>query len=141
MTDSLDAQIAEKVMGWRKRVSADHTNSPIEALRSMGIIYAWTDGSGKEMGLDVPAYSTDIAAAWQVVEKIHSGISNESRDGKRNDLNFLTLSVLSRYGATAASFDLILSDDWFEDLTVLDFAARGDTPALAICLAALKTIE
>jgi hypothetical protein len=137
----LDALVAERVMGWRKRVSADHTNSPIKALRDFGVIYAWKDRAGKEMGLDVPAYSTDIAAAWQVVVHIHNSITNKADDGKRRDLNYLTLSVLSRYGATAASFDLDeLPTDWFEDIDAYPFAARGDTAAHAICLAALRTV-
>lgn len=68
----LDALVAEKVMGWTKTVSADHTNSPIQVLREMGIFYQWTDTTGKVVGLDIPPYSTDIAAAWQAVDKLRS---------------------------------------------------------------------
>lgn len=85
----------------------------------------------------LPHYSTDMADAWLVVERIHDSISNQVDDGKRTDLNFLELSVLSRYGDTAASFDLILAAEWWEDTADLAFAARGNTPALAICRAAL----
>jgi Phage ABA sandwich domain len=54
----LDALVAEKVMGWHvwhdEFHDAWHCNDPATAAR----------------GSHVPSYSTDIAAAWQVVEQI-----------------------------------------------------------------------
>lgn len=141
----MDVLVAEKVMGWR----VEHV-PPIDK-NDVWVTRLYRDGeevthlAGKRTTADlvfaVPHYSTNIADAWMVVEKIHAGITNVSGDGLRSDLNYLTLSVLSRYGATAASFDLEeLPYDWFEDMTPYPFAARGDTPAHAICLAALKAV-
>lgn len=66
----LDTLIQEKLFGWTRYVSADHTKSDIPTLRSFGIIYAWRDERGVDRGLDTPPYSTDIARAWEVVEKM-----------------------------------------------------------------------
>ncbi len=124
----LDALVAEKVMGWSKRVSADHSNSPIKQLRAFGIIYAWKDSNGNDKGLDVPRYSTDIAAAWQVVERL-------------------------RDQWTEATEGMQLVDDFprpFDDQTFFEVLHRNAdrrwpwamlymTPA-SICIAALKAV-
>lgn len=91
----------------------------------------------EEWGI-LPHYSTELGDAWLVAAHIHDSIANQSGDGKRDDLNFLELAVVSRYGASAASFDVLLSGDWVEHTDELPFAARGDMPAHAICLAALR---
>lgn len=133
----LDALVAEKVMGWIKRVSADHTSSTIKALRAMGIVYAWRDAKGKERGLDVPHYSTDIAVAWEVVERMHKGID----PSKEAPYQYLTLVCVGTYhDRWAASFDFDLTHEWYDHhvIVLYPYAARGDTAPLAICLAALK---
>lgn len=108
----LDALVAEKVMGWTKRISADHTGSEIKVLRNMGIIYAWKDAERKERGLDVPAYSTDIAAAWQVAEMMRGLDFRLNKDG----------DWVCCFGGTVA------------------FCGESDTAPHAICLAALKAV-
>jgi hypothetical protein len=109
----MDAWCAEKVMGWTKRISADHSNSPIKTLREMGVIYAWKDNKRKERGLDVPPFSTDIAAAWQVIEHFYragwgAGAEMDGHTGCR--------------------------------AFVGQFTAEADTAPHAICLAALKAV-
>jgi hypothetical protein len=98
----LDALVAEKVMGWK----------PVQ-------IHSATDCYDDEHGiskcLEFHQFSTDIACAWQVVEKL--------------EVNFL--------------FDIDnWNDQW--KCTVLErgnnrsWTAREKTFPLAICLAALK---
>jgi hypothetical protein len=89
----------------------------------------------------LPCYSTDMTDAWQVADAIHARMTNIAGDGGRGDINFLTLCVLSRYGATAASFAMELQGEWWEDADTLPFSARGVTPAHAICRAALATLR
>lgn len=54
MSRELDAEVAEKVMGWNK---CDKFTNPL--LRKVQLVI-----------IGYPHYSTDIAAAWLVVEKI-----------------------------------------------------------------------
>jgi hypothetical protein len=58
----LDALIAEKVMGWRPMQSFPFKQEDWPAF---------CDLDGREIWQgDIPHFSTDIAAAWEVVEKI-----------------------------------------------------------------------
>ena len=122
----LDALIAEKVMGWN--------------------LFAGEPGYGRRPNkfmsliLDpIPHYSTNIEAAWLVVEKIHAGL-NPARMGT---YNYLTLVCTGTYSGWAASFDFNLGDEWWEADVIVScpFAARGHTAELAICLAALKAMN
>ena len=128
MSREIDVQVAEKVMGWTKYVSADHTQSHVKVLREMGIIYGWRIGK-KDIGLDVPHFSTDIAAAWQVVEKMSKRgfwcqIRNEfeAHGGPDCWAGFTPHSTTGWNGAP---------DHW----------TQADTAPMAICLAALKAVE
>lgn len=56
----LDALVAEKVMGWRKRETPPG-----------GHIWIDKDNLAYVPG-ELPRYSTDIAAAWEVVEKLNN---------------------------------------------------------------------
>lgn len=134
----LDALVAEKVMDLRvRKVIVSEWVRERNYADPGDYVIDWSPDKTSSL---CPEYSTDIAAAWRVVNAIHDMISNEARDGKRRDLNFLELSVLSRYGATAATFDLEITSEWYEFANSLPFGARGDSPAHAICLAALKVV-
>ena len=78
----LDALVAEKVMGWKEcTVEAGITGQA--ALGSIGAWY-WIDEGGRKMieGYVKP-YSKNIAAAWEVVEKLlESGESVAVRQGQ-----------------------------------------------------------
>lgn len=102
----LDAEIAEKVMGWPH----DEAENCLYCL--MGSIAACN-----EVTRDLPDYSTDIAAAWQVVDKLKAtqGFALSYRGIENTPVS---------WGA--------------------DFCNSGEvlaaTAPLAICLAALKAI-
>lgn len=107
----LDALVAEKVMGWRVGERFD------------GDWYLMEPASGGMGGNPVPMrlehYSTDIAAAWQLVEKVGTG--------------WLYLTLTQDSDRT--------SDYWraaFHRRTDAPDAVNGDTAPHAICLAALK---
>lgn len=110
MTDrELDALVAEKVMGWR--IERYMTNPPKPT--GMGMPPDSTTIA------EIPAYSTDIAAAWEVVEKMRAqGFDNQfswraDRPGHRSR----PFACFGRNGS-----------------------AEADTLQKAICLAALKAV-
>ncbi len=125
MSRELDALIAEHVMGWTKRISADHTGSPIKALRAIGVIYAWKDAKKKEQGLDVPRYSTDIAAAWMVVDRMRTHVP---------DYRALRMESVP-LGYTVAFYS------HKNPLNRVGAFVAAETAPLAICLAALKALN
>lgn len=98
----LDALVAEKVMGWkivsnRYECSDEQCNCRTGYLNDMHFL---------------PNYSSDIAAAWEVAEKMDD-----------------TFTDLHRYK----------KDEWFCQMRKV--CMRGDSAPHAICLAALKVIE
>lgn len=107
----LDALVAERVMGWRSIGSdgistfGDPPNDPLD-LSGTG------DGH-----FHVPRYSTDISAAWEVVEK--------AKDWR------ITIDGGEYHG-----------DSWGVKIANNDgyFYGFGDTAPLAICRAALAAV-
>jgi hypothetical protein len=107
----LDAIVAEKVMGWSStrfmnnvhRVSARH---PV-----------WQEF------IVVPRYSTDLAAAWQVVDVLL----------KRNPMQDIHLEHMIGTGWG-------VSCCYSEEHGGWDGWVYGETAPLAICLAALKSV-
>lgn len=102
-----DALVAERVMGW---------------------VDFWPDGTTdmayppneQVMGIEaerapIPHYSTDIAAAWQVAEKL--------------DHDYYDVHIQNTPG---------LGDEWCVKLTGLEHSVCANTLPEAICLAALK---
>lgn len=76
----LDALVAEKVMGWR-----DVKNESDNDVRneSGNYDYPWVGGISPDgVFAEVPNFSTDLAAAWTVVEKAQSWYTGTiMRDG------------------------------------------------------------
>jgi hypothetical protein len=115
----LNALVAEKVMGW--------TGINHDALNRGGWPPPYRPPSMVGWQL-VPEYSTDISAAWEVVEKVSSRnqdtivvITRNSLDGKRmggEDAYFCTIEDVS---------------DGIEE-----WETSADSAPLAICRAALK---
>lgn len=119
----LDALVAEKVMGWR--VVLRESDRP-------GVVY-FDNGDGG--GHLAPAYSTDIRAAWDVLEKM-SGANNPT--GPHIDSVILN----TPHGPGQFPDDVPLgkwSIEWFDGVETL-MGTDADTAPLAICLAALKAV-
>ncbi len=108
----LDALIAEKVMGWRF-VGGFTTEPEMNSDR-------WaTDPNGCEKYYsDVPHYSTDIAAAMEVVSVVAS--KTETKEFRL----------------------ALLNGEWRAEFGMWDHSfVRAQTAALAICHAALQVLE
>jgi hypothetical protein len=95
----LDALVAEKVMGIKD----------VRITKGLGPVYDFTGTQGMPRKT-VPHYSTDIAAAWDVINQHHFAIN------------------LHRVGAA-----------WYVKLDG-EFEAAGESAPHAICLAALKAV-
>lgn len=114
----LDALVAEKVMGLTRHDESYVTESIGKVLR-----FVWRDGCGDCVysgDMFLPRYSTNIADAWEVVERL---VSTPGPNGDHH-------SVQVDY-----SGDAVVVIDENEDWQV---SAIADTAPLAICLAALK---
>ncbi len=103
----MDVLIAEKVMGWKRFDHVIQSGWFPPGLEPMANIY----------GHEIPRYSTDIAAAWEVVEKTR----------------LLDTYTLGEHDGKWAVLSLTYSD--------LEPFALADTAPLAICLAALKAVS
>jgi len=107
----LDALVAEKVMGWKK------IKPPNPSFK---LTWMWDrlEGALIEDAQLTPRYSTDIAAAWEVVGKFF-------KDGKQT-------AVLSR--------PWLIPPDYY---AWIQYGKRcpGESAPHAICLAALKAVE
>lgn len=122
----LDALVAEKAMGLKilkidKEQAIELLNTPsnIPTSEKVEIIYNLLHGSAALDDDILPKYSTDIAAAWEIVETMN-------RDGWRmeiikTELGGSTVKFICNVGARGR------------------FQAESNTTAEAICLAALKT--
>jgi hypothetical protein len=124
----LDALVAEKVMGW------EPVNDP-----DTGLWWRVPKGGYNPSGFQSedapPAYSTDIAAAWQVVEKITRPLAN-IRNGEwcldRLGYRCCEHDEDGVHGEWRCSFRAYKGEDdeWVH--------VTASTAPLAICLAALK---
>lgn len=121
---ALDALVAEKVMGWRR--------CHIEANDQQFVTVPpdWADLStarwwGHDVNELVPLYSTEIAAAWQVVSALNRRGLYVSVDSAQNGEG--SVAVLAHRPS--------VSDDCMEMMTSVRSA---ETVPLAICRAALQ---
>jgi hypothetical protein len=115
----LDALVAEKVMGWRCRGLHPIHECPVFA-------------TGRADTL-APHFSTDIAAAWQVVEKMGADGWNVSLYVHRGEHGGCGCSITCPYGPCEKHGNAVETWHGVEDV-------RGATVPLAICLAALKAV-
>lgn len=111
----IDKLIAEKVMGWRVFKTTEEWQ---KAGSPTGQKITVLDQTPK---FEIPHYSTDIAAAWQVVEKMHSD-GNHVQVWRNKNNNFWRASMRFEHGKWGKYF------------------TQANTAPLAICLAALKAI-
>lgn len=116
----LDALVAEKVMGfsWRafpngRALKPSHSPAPIADKFVQLHPHEWGLAA-------VPYYSTNIADAWLIVEKV------DNRNAVAKEMGVLTLSLTRYDNSYTARF--------------FNSGATAETAPLAICLAALKAV-
>ncbi len=113
----LDAAVAEEVMGW---VPVWHPDIQLLTWRR--------PGSGSVIAdRNVPAYSSNIAAAWQIVEKLHA-------DGISIHL-FWAADFPQWPGESCWQVSAGRSNDTFQQPVILMSVCE------AICLAALRAVR
>lgn len=107
MSREIDIQIAEKIMG------STLTEISGQLLENGPSVKRPSGG-----GILLRRYSTDIAAAFEIVEKLASTLDRK------------TFRLAFRYGR------------WYAEFGVWDMEfVEADTAPMAVCLAALKTVE
>lgn len=114
----LDALVAEKVMGWRYK----------ETVYSGGAVLSpaqWIKPNGWPVDI-VPHYSTDISAAWEVVEKMSKTHFSEMAMTELEDGTW----------GWMARFIRVLNEPY----TVKGYRATAKTAPEAICKAALLAV-
>jgi hypothetical protein len=121
----LDAEIAEKVMGLDviQITCIDHRGA-VPDIGSKSAPYKMSNGKMGVQATRIPGYSTDIAAAWQVAEKL-GGYCYLWRDGGVAPLMF------------DGQWECKLRRDNDPDRR---YYAVAPTAPLAICLAAIQAI-
>lgn len=126
----LDALVAEKVMGypafaWQAvPILAEHVYQDFDTA-SPCLVCGRFDGSA----FCLPHYSTDIAAAWEVVERL------KVEPFKGREL------VLEIYVSAEVPDETEVSVQWFDDDQGYGpFYLLAKTAPHAICLAALKAV-
>jgi hypothetical protein len=120
---ALDILVAERVMGYK-----DDGSWPHQVTDEDG-------GTGDRL----PEYSTSIAAAWEVVEKMATrGIWMAVSDMRHGRYTIEHAAPWSGWWATWMRTDR--STDLTEVEGDHDWAATGDTAPLALCRAALLAV-
>ena len=119
----LDVLVAEKVMGWRSGKCNGFVDEYYSGWRCQecGTTGQW--GFQGEHEKEPSPYSTDIAAAWEVVEKI---------EGLKPHHDLL---IIPSYPAVAWEEAPVDFHDYGRDVI------RGETIPHAICLAALRAVS
>lgn len=135
----LDLEIANKVMGLKNVHWNDHTideegSEHIGGMYRNALVYQPYDDC-PNLFVEVPLYSSDMTAAWEIVEKLKTIDPNIYHLSRALKLELRYQG--SRHGWNA-SFDLE-NDHAGDDITY--WHAESESPTLAICLAALKTKE
>ena len=119
----MDVLIAENVMGYSKMLAPTSFRLNNYLVDAGELVYVAPNGDTFAT-FDIPSYSSDISAAWEVVEKMRIAIVPLVGGGWAAEPD--------------SDFDLELS--WFER-PVCDWATAPTAP-LAICRAALlSTLE
>jgi len=141
----MDALVAEKVMGWlawsERRPEYIHVvfqrpgerepfmkfrNPEAERARYAPMAFGDIDPMNHVV-CDIPRYSTEIAAAWEVVERLRA-------DKVMGGASIAAVNAPD--DATPGEWCV----EWFDGNRTLD-CATGDTAPLAICRAALKASQ
>lgn len=111
----LDALIAERVMGW---TFVSHNCYVPYGKDTCGYNPSGKGGFHNDGRMPIPKYSTEIAAAWEVVEKLELAVLPAIYDGYK-------------WAACTDAEGYYYSDK---------FCSQADTAPLAICRAALEVV-
>ena len=122
MSRELDALVAEKVMGWQDARAFFPWPESGVMLDNYAMMPPY-GGAIRDIA-HVPCYSTDIAAAWEVVEKLDGG-------GERKTF---------WWTITSPGDDTMYSARIVEGSVEIAYAIAPAAPE-AICLAALKVVK
>jgi len=112
----LDALIAERVMGWK--ICRNKNGGYSIFVGDEDNYTAWSSTKDIELPDVFPKYSTDISAAWEVVEKIKYKWDNN-------------------FSIHWNGEEWVIPQPKFPDLAI----SVGDTAPHAICLAALEATK
>lgn len=120
----LDALVAEKVMEFKRYAMSRHASRYILLQEPWeGMVTAHEDAEPYADCLrEVPPYSTDTTAAWQVVEKLMA-------DGFHYQLTYLNSTIGAPFWSCS-----------FNKSTFLDNYGSAPNAALAICRSALRAV-
>lgn len=133
----LDALVAEKVMGWKRWTCADFQFQKAVLYHSNPqYLVTWRRDDSLPLCEDqpsVPRYSTDIAAAWTVVEKMHE-------EGFGVEIGHACTPGYGWYATFVANAAQYEHSEDYEPATER-MAVRAPATPLAICLAALKALD
>ncbi len=121
MSREIDERVAREVMGWEVEYLSAYGRIPQVRARYFDTPQHWPEPQSHRSHRNCPEFSTDIAAAWEVVSKMM-------------DWSF-KLSGGERFG-----------DHWFAEFVDNDGQYRSPevgckTPMMAICLAALEAVS
>ena len=139
----LDKMVAEKVMGWTK-ISTYHKKGKQGyengkwKVELIPIYYGHTDCDDIEIVSDIPSYSSDIGAAWTVLEKMIQRIENDVTRQFCFHPPMCDLNQDIKY-KWYVFYDLnrqVKNDEWRDS----DCVYANSAP-LAICRAALAVVE
>jgi len=135
MTRKLDALVAEKVMGLVYKLGQPIYSSGPKC-------HGWGLPKNSWINLRLPAYSTDIAAAWMVVEKLVS-------TGLNGGIEFWNYPQpwvgpegrwVAHFFSSPDAEPSLWSPDKETGDTGIEGIAEDSSVPLAICLAALKAV-
>jgi hypothetical protein len=98
----LDAAVAEHVMGWTRR---DYDDT--------GAIYGpwWVGPEGAHGPFSLPPFSTDIAAAWAVVE-YHGALCDTDEDRFQDFARAVDVAAPLRQSAAEMAYTVCLAALW-----------------------------
>ena len=118
----LDRLVAERVMGWEYVIDGEGTGWIDTATEQFIAKYSHEDPSQPE--IEPPPFSTHIASAWEVVEKLKTNgmLINLDDDGEGWEVEIFEVNTVGRSGHC------------------VEWDSYASKAPLAICRAALKAI-
>ena len=129
MSIALDAQVAERVMGWKYVPASAGTLQPINRPYWIDLWLACFRGPDSPLRIDdaPPPYSSDIATAWLVVEEFRRGWNGHAAAS-------VILHVTEEVGEPDCSCTIYGPD-------IAKVTELAQEMPLAICRAALAVVE